>query len=66
MRRLVALVRVHGDLEAGGDAASKIKLAATFDHTEEEGEVAIAGQEGEQLFRAGDGYNMEEDICWQQ
>ena len=63
---MVALVRVHGDLEAGGDAASKIKFAATFDHAEEEGEVAIAGKEGEQLLRAGDGYNMEEDICWQQ
>lgn len=63
---LVALVSVHGHLETGSDAAGKIKLAATFNYAEEESEVAIAGQEGEQLFWAGDGHNMEKDICWQQ
>ena len=55
---------VHGHLETRSDTSSKVELAAAFNHSEEEGQVTITRQKGEQFFRACNGYNMEENIYW--
>ena len=49
-------------MEAGSNAPSEIKLAATLNDGEKEGQVSITREEGEHFFRTSDGYHMKKDI----
>ena len=58
----VPLVSIHGHLETGSDTPGEIELAATFNDSEEEGQVTVTRKEGEKFFGAGNGHYMKENI----